>query len=261
MSTPPPLKDRASRDQALFDRIASDYARKDLLPAARIARQHRSLATWSRGEDAVANCLLDVGCGAGFAARHLEGRYHRYVGIDYSRELIQSANQLNTGPTRQFVVADAVTYQPPEPPDAILMIGVLHHMEDPVATLEHLFTILRPGGYLLANEPQSSNPVLQVARRLRGIVDPGYSDEQDQYRPTQLARMAESAGFEEVRVYGQGLLTTPLAEVPVPGQRLLAPVARLAGLFDRTFESAFPGMALQMSWNVVLACRKPAHRL
>ncbi len=70
-SNRPELTGRESRDQALFERVAADYHRKDLLPAHRRARRHRLMQTL-RSVELPADCsILEVGCGAGFAADYL----------------------------------------------------------------------------------------------------------------------------------------------------------------------------------------------
>lgn len=249
-------QERSRLDRELFDRIASEYGTKDLLPAVRVARRRRTVATWP-AEVAYADQLLDVGCGAGFASVYLDGLYGRYTGIDYSEELIRLAGRLNERDDRQFLVRDAMTFVPPVEPDVIFMVGVLHHMPDPRAALRHFFKILKPGGWLVANEPQATNPVIQGARRIRGRIDRGYSDDQDQYRPSVLRRLAQDAGFSSVRSAGQGLLTTPFAEVRVPGQRVLAPWVGLLSGIDAVAERTthLPGLS-RMTWNVVLTAHK-----
>ena len=104
--------ERSARDRELFDRVARDYARKDLLPAMRVARKRRTRATWPANQIEPVGAVLDVGCGAGFAAQYLDGSYQAYIGVDYSTDLIGAAQELNTGPGRVFHVADATTFRP-----------------------------------------------------------------------------------------------------------------------------------------------------
>ena len=137
------------------------------------------------------------------------------------------------------------------------MIGALHHMPDPRAALKHFIDILKPGGWLLANEPQSTNPLIQFTRRIRSLVDSSYSDEQDQYAPRALAQLVRDAGFVEIETVGQGLFSTPFAEVPLPGQRLLAPLVEVLVATDTLVERLMPAFTARAAWNTVLRARKP----
>ena len=89
---------RQSRDRDLFDSMATAYCRKDLLPASRRARQHRLAQTVHWVPLANTSRVLDVGCGAGFTATYLQGRYGTYVGIDQSGKLIELARTYNSLP-------------------------------------------------------------------------------------------------------------------------------------------------------------------
>jgi SAM-dependent methyltransferase len=86
------MKDESTRevkDRELFDRISGGYWLKDLLPAHRSARQCRLEQTIMSIPVSSNITILEVGCGAGFSAEYLRGKYHEYCGIDYSDELIK----------------------------------------------------------------------------------------------------------------------------------------------------------------------------
>ncbi len=72
----------SNQDQERFNRIASDYIMKDILPAHRLARINRLEQTMSILPVSGKIDILEVGCGAGFSAEYLRGRYNRYLGID-----------------------------------------------------------------------------------------------------------------------------------------------------------------------------------
>ena len=123
---------RETRDRELFDRIASEYCKKDLHASASVARRHRSRRTIRVvPEDARAR-ILDVGCGCGFSARQIAGEYESYLGIDYSSRLIEYANEHNAGESVAFEVANIKTFEAGEPFDVVFMIGVLHHIPERV---------------------------------------------------------------------------------------------------------------------------------
>lgn len=247
---------QARRDRELFDRIADEYCRKDQRPAHRRARKLRLIQTLRHtGIDETSN-LLEVGCGAGFATDYLKGWYSSYFGIDHSAELVDLATSINGGPGITFETADATTFKTDRRFDVIFMIGVLHHLPNPVASLRHLKSLLRPGGLIAVNEPHDGNPAIQLARRIRKRTDSHYSEDQATFSGNDLRAMFEEAGYELNTLLPQGLLTTPLAEVVMPAQALLSPLSSIACAVDRTIEAAAPWALRYLSWNLV-AVAKP----
>ena len=243
-------------DRKLFDRIAVDYGAKDRRAANRLARRLRLEQTLKAARIGDAGDLLEVGCGAGFTARYLAGRYRRYLGVDHSAELVAIAMAENGSPTARFSARAAQTLPPDARFDTIVMIGVLHHVDDDAGLLRHLAGLLRPGGWLLANEPQSANPLIQLSRHVRKRVDAAYSVEQRYYTAGELAGLWRQTGLADVKVVPQGLFSTPFAEVLLPD---LAPVgwaASLACAFDRGLEATMPRLLKPLSWNLIAAGRK-----
>ena len=175
--------DRASsgheaRDRELFDAVAEAYARKDTIPSSRIARRHRLLQT-IRAIPLPANPrLLEVGCGAGFSAPYLRGKFQTFWGIDYAEKLIDYAKQHNAGPGVTFSTANIKDLSTDDQFDVIFMIGVLHHIDDMPQAVEQMVRLLNPGGWLVANEPHPANPLNSAARKMRKKIDTRYSEEQ-----------------------------------------------------------------------------------
>lgn len=250
------LSGRESRDQALFERVAADYHRKDLLPAHRRARRHRLIQTLRWVELPTDCSILEIGCGAGFAADYLNGRYSQFLGIDYSEELIGYARKYNTSSGVRFEVANVTEFQSEQKFDLILMIGLLHHLDDPEAILTKTSKFLKPEGWVVANEPQSGNPLFQITRNVRMSLDRNYSDEQLQYGKKQLAELFHRAGFAEVQIMPQGLFSTPLAEVAMPLQGLMSPISAALCALDGALERCLGGFLLWPFWNLIVAGRR-----
>ena len=252
--------DRASRDRALFDRIASSYARKDLYEPSRIARQarlQRSVDLTGHRPDAD---ILEVGCGAGFAAQYLRGRFGSYTGIDYSEELIAFASQLEAGPDVVFQIADLYEWQPGNTYDVIFAIGVLHHMADIPGAISAMCSMLKPGGHLVVNEPQPANVVFHWLRKLRAMVDASYSSEQEEPEESALVSYFDRAGFEDIRTRAQGLLSTPFAEVTLRPSALAHPLSALACRVDTWLEDHFPLVLKSVAWNIIVTGRRAGER-
>lgn len=248
---------REQRDRALFDGIAEQYTRKDLHPAASVARRQRLLRTLAAAPLPDRPAILEAGCGAGFSARYLDGRFSRFVGIDYADNLIQAARKHNAAAGARFETANIKQLDLDEQFDAVVMIGVLHHLDDMPAAIDQLTAVLKPGGWLLANEPQPGNPLIRAARGIRKRMDKGYSDEQDQLSAEHLCRLYRDAGLQDVAAVPQGLLSTPLAEVPVGPTVLTKPLAHVLCGVDTLIETAAGPLLSKLSWNLVARGRKP----
>jgi len=246
------------RDRELFNSIAGQYCRKDLLPAQRVARQCRlgqTLRGIVSGSDIA---VLEVGCGAGFAVEYLRGSYLQYVGVDHSDALIELARKYHSGEGIRFENADIMTFETDGRFDVILMIGVLHHFEEICGAMKRMVKLLKPGGWLVANEPQPGNPIIRIARWIRKQVDSGYSAEQRELSADELRRLFGECGLHDVRLSPQGLFSTPFAEVAMPAQWLVTPLSRFACTADRLIERSLGPLLYPLSWNLVAAGRKRA---
>lgn len=243
-------------DKELFDRIADSYCAKDLHGASRIARRQRlfqSLACADLTSDAD---LLEVGCGAGFAAAYLKERFRSFLGLDYSDKLIECARERNGGEHVSFLAIDLAQFQPAERFDAIFMIGVLHHMDDPAAAVRQMANWLRPGGWLIANEPLRGNPMISWARRMRKATDDHYSTEQKELTAAELQAWMRSAGLPRLKTRYQGLVSTPFAEVMLKPNWLMSPLSAAACRFDRVVERFGQAALSKLAWNVIVAAQK-----
>lgn len=244
---------RERDDQELFDRIATDYARKDELRASRIARKHRLLQTFQFVGRPFCERILEIGCGAGYGAEYLAGNYAHYYGVDYSDRLIEYARTHHQLSNTHFDVANATELDCNEKYDLIVMIGVLHHITDINLTLVRLRNLLTPGGVVVVNEPQPCNRLIQMARRARKKLDADYSEDQIELTSGELANAFSSAGLVNIRSHPQGMISTPFAEVVMRPQILCAPASKLACWMDRLLEQYVAKSIIKLSWNVIVS--------
>ncbi|MDY0298105.1 MAG: class I SAM-dependent methyltransferase [Acidobacteriota bacterium] len=247
----------SEKDRELFDRIASEYERKDLSRGAARARRLRLTQTLRKVPSAAAPHLLEVGCGAGYAARYLQGRYASYTGIDHSGKLIDIARQRHPGENIRFIHTDLMDFSPGKTFDLALMIGVLHHLEDIPAAVRKVRALLKPGGYFVVNEPQPANPLISFLRWIRKRVDPGYSRDQRELPRREIEAVFRQAGFLNMRSFPQGFLSTPFAEVPLEPGFLFNPVISAVCLADRTLEKITGSLFASLAWNVIVIAEKP----
>lgn len=104
---------------------------------------------------AIASCglnpgdrVLDVGCGWGSFVEQAGQRGIQVTGLTISHQSEQFVTDLIR---RQQLPAcvfnqDVLTYQSPEPYDAIVILGVMEHLPDYPAVLRQLQRLLKPGG-------------------------------------------------------------------------------------------------------------------
>lgn len=251
-------KQRAALDREHFDRIAAEYERKDLSPGASRARRLRLTQTLHKVPSTAAPHLLDVGCGAGYAARYLQGRYASYTGIDHSRKLIDIARERHPGENIRFIHTDLLDFSPEKTFDLALMIGVLHHLEDIPAAVRKVRALLKPGGYFVVNEPQPANPLISLLRHIRKRVDPGYSRDQRELPRREIETIFLQADFRDIRSFPQGLLSTPFAEVPLEPGFLFNPIIFAVCLADRALEKTTGNLFASLAWNTIVRGVKPA---
>ena len=201
--------------------------------------------------------MLEVGCGAGFSAAYLAGYYGAYVGIDYAEPFIAYARQHQQGPGVTFEVSNVKTYRSSRRFDVVFMIGVLHHIDNLAETLPAMLTLLKPGGWLVANEPHPGNPLIRLARVIRKRLDPHYASDQQELSAADLQRLYRRAGLVDIRIVPQGLLSTPFAEVILQPQAIMPGLAALACAIDAGLERRLGRRLQPFTWNVIAAGRKP----
>lgn len=91
--------------------------------------------------------VLDVGCSRGLL---LEGlAYGRYLGIDASPTAVGLAEQRWGDARTRFAVADAVTFVPTDPPDAVVVNEVVYYLPRPRAVALRYASALAPDGVLV----------------------------------------------------------------------------------------------------------------
>jgi ubiquinone/menaquinone biosynthesis C-methylase UbiE len=103
--------------------------------------------------------VIDVGCGLGDDARALSrlvGPHGQVVGLDSSAALLERAGarrETEDGPVA-FVAGDAHDLPfDADSFDAARIERTLQHLEDPARAIGELARVTRPGGVVLANEP------------------------------------------------------------------------------------------------------------
>lgn len=247
---------RERTDQLLFDRIAREYARKDLFSSSSLARERQLLSALKRvfDERSRLGTVVEVGCGIGAPARYLDGYYDQYLGIDQSEEMIRAAAAFNqANPKARFIASNVKSRDlPRDVADLVLSVGALHHMTELDKVMNSLGWIARPGAMLVAVEPQDRNPLIQAMRYARGLADQSYSREQVFFSEEELVDLLARGGFEVLGVDFQGFLSPPFAQVVIQPQILSEPLSRLAVGVDAWLCAHLPEGLKKLSFNIVV---------
>jgi SAM-dependent methyltransferase len=114
--------------------------------------------------------VVDYGCGAGENSVLLAMRKARVIGMDISPDLISLANKrmaLN-GVRADYEFRVGSCYEtgiPDHSVDGVLGVAILHHLELELAARE-IRRILKPGGFVVLQEPVRDSALARIVRRL-----------------------------------------------------------------------------------------------
>lgn len=242
-------------DRELFDRIADQYSLKDVVSSTQISRRSivcRALKPIVEAEGKIGT-LVDVGCGIGAQAKYLDGSFEKYIGIDYSSNLVGIGEVIfKNNSNINFITANIKDRELPTcAADTILVVGALHHMVDLKEVMIALQRLAKPGCHIVAIEPQRGNPFVQLMRKIRMRLDSSYSPDQHFFSRQELLDILDLVPMSEKRVEYQGFLTPPFAQVGIKPQLLFLPLSRVACALEPIVEQICIGPLRQLSWNAV----------
>ncbi len=209
------------------DQYANEFARlKEATACAYLERIERYLG-WTV-EDRRGRRLLDVGSGLGDLLVAAQRRGYEPAGVEYSSSSVARANaRLGGSVVRQGTIESA---GPAEASiDVCVLSDVIEHTRDPMATLDHVWRILKPGGVVFVATPSLDS---WSARLLRHRWMEFKSEHLFFFDRVTLESALVRAGFEHVRIArGRKTLSTEYVlhhfkRFPVP---VLSPLGRIAG--------------------------------
>lgn len=124
--------------------------------------------------------VLDVGCGEKPFYRYIKSNVQEYIGMDHpdtphDKKLIDV-----------FGSADNIPFQD-NYFDAVILTQVIEHVEEPIKSLDEIYRVLKPGGYLMLAWP---------------FLFPIHEAPRDFFRYTYygMKYMAERSGFTVVKI-------------------------------------------------------------
>ena len=201
----------------------------ELLEVARRTLESLALAFGQR--------VLEVGCGTGVflpllaAAVGTEGNV---VGVDHSPDFVAQARErvAALGIAETVEVREGSAYQLPFPDgsfDAVHCERVLMHLDDSTAALREMHRVLRPGGRVVAVEPdwqgmQFDHPDFETIRSLMDRYADRFSNPA---MGRELYRRFAGAGFVERRVVPVIFTGTDFADIAKFGLDFTEPASEL----------------------------------
>jgi 2-polyprenyl-3-methyl-5-hydroxy-6-metoxy-1,4-benzoquinol methylase len=175
--------------------------------------------------------LLDVGCSSGAAAARMG---FQAEGVEPSPEAAESARRdgfrVHTG------LLEEARY-PAAAFDAVTLIEVLEHLNDPRPLLAECRRILRPGGIVMATTPNAESWTARaMGARWEVFSLSAMGGHVSFFNPASLRLLAERTGFELARLETRHLRLAEKGQFPAPvyllaklASGLLDTPARLAG--------------------------------
>lgn len=185
----------------------------DAFPAMRaIKDESLSLLAVSPGD-----LVLEAGCGLGAEARAMASRVGATglaVGLDASRAMLAGAAATD-GPAVSWVQADAGQLPLASSRFAACRVErMLQHVPDPGAVVAELARVLRPGGQLVALEPDWGTFVVDSRFRAttRTVLDTWCDSFQSGWVGRTLPRLLADAGLADIAVLPRSMPVHGLAE-------------------------------------------------
>jgi SAM-dependent methyltransferase len=201
-----------------FDYEQATWGREDVRPGDHTVAGHALLEAGFALP--ASGTVLELGCGAG---RMLGGLQRlrpdlSWAGIDVSRAALSVAE--DRFPSMDFRLLPDPTDPLPARDgefDAVLVLDVLEHVDDPAAALAELRRVLAPGGRIHLHVPCEGD-ALSLWRWLPGPLGRlkrRYAGHVQRFRRAEIAMLLESAGFRVVRTRYSLHILGNLADVAV----------------------------------------------
>ena len=139
--------------------------------------------------------LLEIGSGFGFLLDSFRENGWNVIGIDPDLNAARVAKQKLAIETITCTLE--ATHLPSESVDVVIMLHVIEHVPDPLATLREIYRVLKPGGHLVVETPRYDTLMFKfLGRHERSISCDGHIFF---FTTASLKAASEKAGFSLVR--------------------------------------------------------------
>lgn len=146
--------------QKFWDGIAEKYAKRPISDLPAYEYTLGRTRSYLKPEDQV----LELGCGSGSTALLLAGDVAEYTASDISERMVAvgRAKAASENVDKLTFVQAAVSEVPAGPYDKVLAFNLLHLIEDLDGALQHIHSLVKPGGLLISKSfcrPQGGAPL------------------------------------------------------------------------------------------------------
>lgn len=144
--------------------------------------------------------MVEVGSGLGYLLREFKDKGWDVLGVDPWKELPAHTREIHDFETIPTTLEAAKL--PDESADVVVMLHVIEHVPDPVASMQEIYRILKPGGHMVLETPRYDTLMFKLmGKRERSLRMNGhiyfFSDET-------LRNTFKKAGFSEVELHHVG---------------------------------------------------------
>lgn len=147
--------------------------------------------------------VLEAGSGLGYLLKSFKEDGWDAVGVDPWRELPPFTHRVQGFDTLPLTLEQANL--PDKSADIVILLHVIEHVPDPIATMTEIFRVLKPGGHLVMETPRYDTAMFKLmGKRERSLRQDGHIYF---YTHDTLQKSYEKVGFSEVetRYVGRSL--------------------------------------------------------
>jgi SAM-dependent methyltransferase len=143
-----------SRDSTSMERIIPDELSPSETTGVETLQLHLDRYRFAK-ENLLPGTALDLACGVGYGTAVLASSAHttKAIGVDISPEAIAYAGNRYASERATFLCSPALEFKPEDTFNNIVSLETIEHVDDPRAFLQHLVSLLKPGGRLIASVP------------------------------------------------------------------------------------------------------------
>ncbi|MEN8007883.1 MAG: class I SAM-dependent methyltransferase [Candidatus Krumholzibacteriota bacterium] len=164
-----------------------DGRRRDYFIRRLVRLEQRMGGTYRGGR------LLEIGCGTGILLREARQRGWLADAVELSAEMAARARANN--PEANVITGDILTLEPEgQAFDAIIALDVLEHVLSPMTMVENCRELLRPGGLLLIQTPNTRSLRSRFQGAKWDMLDP--DQHLNLFSPDALRVLLTTVGFE-----------------------------------------------------------------
>ena len=154
--------------------------------------------------------VLDVGCGGGILSESMAERGANVTGIDLGDKPLKIAklHLLESGNKVEYrkIAAEDLAKEQPHHYDIVTCMEMLEHVPDPESIVRSCAQLTKPGGWVffstLNRNPKSYLLAVVGAEYVLNLLPRGTHDYIKFIKPSELARMARSAGLDTEAITG-----------------------------------------------------------